>query len=392
MSTIERVVMICPNLEHSGPTYNALTLSRALKKIGIATLTVGLAGGEREHAFFASGLLHLVEPHLGGLLRGRKGRRQLQEFKPEIIHAMDLSLTPVAKQVAQSLGAPLLVTVNSPISELEAYLCREKSVAYAAVSDAVYTQMVQLRRKGRGNVTLLHNGVDLSRFKLPEEEPATLPDKELPGEKSPAASLRSGHGAPVVGCFGTLRRNKGQHTLLRAAALVLEKYQDVEFLILGRGPELVSLKALAAELKITTRVTFTSGATFATAATDRVGSKLEAVFLRDFDIFVEPSTQEGLGLSVLQAMAWARPVIASGVGGLYSLVEDGETGLLVPKEDPAALARAIEELLTNPVEAREMGLRGRARIEAEFNIDAVAKQHQKVYQLLASGQDVGEVE
>jgi glycosyltransferase involved in cell wall biosynthesis len=376
MSTVQRVLFLVPDLEHAGPTYNALTLGRILVERGMKVLTAALGRGEREVAFEVSDLPVLVDSHLGGWVWGRGARKRLRDFRPQIVHAMALSVRPVGMRLARMLGVPLVTTVNRMPTDGDEPLLLDDGSVYIAVSDAVHQRLLQGGRIRRERAMVLHNGVDLRRYGDPREA------AEAASERS--TSNQWGHN-PVIGTFGALRQEKGQHIFLEAAAKVLHAHDEAEFVVMGRGPELANLRRQAAQLGITPRVTFTSGTTFATTVRDQIDTKLEAVYLKDFDIFVEPSTQEGLGLSVMQAMAWCRPVVASGVGGLYSLVQDGETGILVPKEDPAALADALCHLVAHPSEAEEMGRKGREYIESEFNARDVATRHRELYGRLLEG-------
>lgn len=376
---VGRVVLVCPDLEQTGPTFNALSLSRAFRIQEIAPLVIAGAGGERENAFGASGVEVCIEAHVCGWLRGRETRRYIQRFKPDLVHAQCVSVLPEARRLARLCRVPLLVTVNRTLAPKELSMIRRtKGCTFVAVSTAIFTHLVQVGGVPRGEVTVIHNGVDLSRYTLDGDGASARRSTVVMGERRHVS---------VVGTLGSLRPRKGQETFLRAAALLLQGRSDVEFLVVGRGPVLATLKALAVELGVAKRVTFTTGSTFATASGDRLSSKLEAVFLREFDIFVEPSRDEGLGLSAMQAMAWGRPVVACGVGGLYSLVEDGVTGILVPKEDPAEMAKAVCDLLDSPARAEEMGRRGRERIAAEFNIKAISRQHAELYARLCGGVD-----
>jgi glycosyltransferase involved in cell wall biosynthesis len=259
---------------------------------------------------------------------------------------------------------PLCVTVNSSPEKPCQKLLTQKGVHAIAVSESVQANLVQTHKIPRAKTTVIHNGIDLKRYPQQDNALETEADRQR---------------IPVVGTLGTLTPHKGQRSFLQAAANVLKKRPETEFVIMGRGPDLPHLRALARELGITNRVIFTEGATFSSSVISHEEMLQEAVYLKEFDIFVEPSTQEGLGLSAMQAMAWARPVIASGVGGLYTLIKDGVTGTLVPKESPEALAAAIVNLLDNPKKARAMGLQGRERIDSEFNIRDIAQQYIRLY-------------
>ena len=98
------------------------------------------------------------------------------------------------------------------------------------------------------------------------------------------------------------------------------------------------------------------------------------------DIFVLSSRQEGFPITFLEAMAAGKPVIATDVGGCAEAVADGETGLIVPPENPQALAEAISALISDPGRARAMGEAGRSRVKSEFTVDRMVEQHLELYQ------------
>ncbi|MHC4884853.1 MAG: glycosyltransferase family 4 protein [Planctomycetota bacterium] len=371
MADLQRLLLLCSDLENTGPTYNTLALSRAFGQLGLKALSVARCGGERVTAFEMDALPCRVEPWLGLPLLGRPALRRLAEFSPQVIHAMDHSQAFLGRRLAKALQIPLVVTINRALEEGTTGPWQDPTLRFVAVSDDVLTRTVQRQRVTRGAIEVIHNGIDLDRY-------------TDPSGRTEAAG-RSDHSVPVIGTFGSLASHKGHDTLLRAAAIILKKHPSVEFVILGRGPELSRLRLLAEELGVTRRVTFSRGRSLTAGPGDSFGGRLETMFLRDFDVFVEPSTNEGLGLSVLQAMAWSRPVVASGVGGLYSLVEDGKTGLLVQKGDPDAMAKAILELIEDPKRAREMGMQGRERIVADFNIEKVAGEHLELYRKCLGG-------
>src|SRR5262249_51873712 len=130
---------------------------------------------------------------------------------------------------------------------------------------------------------------------------------------------------PLISTFGKLIQRKDYATFLRAARIIVDKLgPQNSFVILGEGPDETRLRKLARELKIDKQVTLV----------DTPGA-VEAIF-RDTDVYVQCSKQEGFGTMVLQAMAHGVPVVSTAVGGILSLVRDGETGFLVPIGDHEA--------------------------------------------------------
>jgi len=171
----------------------------------------------------------------------------------------------------------------------------------------------------------------------------------------------------VVGSAGPLEAVKGFPFLLGAAQRVLAVESNVEFLLAGAGPEEGNLRRLARELEISTSVTFISNLfDFSTS-------------LAAMDIFCLPSLQQGLGTIMLEAMALGRPVIATSVGGVYSVVRDNETGLAVPPSDSGRLAERILELLRDPVRARALGESGRRLVIEQFGVEQMVDQTAALY-------------
>jgi glycosyltransferase involved in cell wall biosynthesis len=158
------------------------------------------------------------------------------------------------------------------------------------------------------------------------------------------AALPAPPGAPRLLALGRLHANKGFDVLLRALALL----PGAHLSLAGEGPERPALERLAAELGVAGRVAF-------------LGWRQDAgALLAGCDIFVCPSRHEPLGNVVLEAWSAARPVVAAAAQGPVELIREGETGLLVPKEDAAALAAAIAGLVDNPGRAAALAAAGRA--------------------------------
>jgi glycosyltransferase involved in cell wall biosynthesis len=161
------------------------------------------------------------------------------------------------------------------------------------------------------------------------------------------AALPAPPGAPRLLALGRLHPNKGFDVLLRALA----RLPGVHLSLAGEGPERAALERLAREAGIADRTAF-------------LGWRQDTgALLRACDVFVCPSRHEPLGNVVLEAWSAARPVVASAVHGPVELIREGETGLLVPKEDPGALAAAIAGLLAEPARAARLGAAGRAEFE-----------------------------
>lgn len=180
-------------------------------------------------------------------------------------------------------------------------------------------------------------------------------------------------GPPVVGTVAVLEERKGHRFLLEAAALLKRRGLKLRYRLAGEGSEEKRIQRLARELGLDGDVELLG------FVSDIPG------FLSTIDIFALPSLHEGLGVSALEAMAAAKPVIATRVGGLQELVEDQVSGILVPPKNAEALADSIARLVSEPELARAMGLRGLERVRQEFTLEQMARRNEELYYELLGG-------
>lgn len=177
----------------------------------------------------------------------------------------------------------------------------------------------------------------------------------------------------VIATVGNIRHIKGHDILLRAAALVIARYPNITFQITGEVLEpayMESLDKLIRDLNLTGRVRFTGGS-------NNLPQLLAAA-----DLFVLPSRSEGFSNAIIEAMAAGLPVVATNVGGNAEAVQHGTTGLIVPPQDPEAMAAAILALLDNPHQAQTMGTAGRQLVLDKFTTEAMMRQTTHVYATL----------
>ncbi len=190
--------------------------------------------------------------------------------------------------------------------------------------------------------------------------PSGVPDLELNPIPRPAGD------GPVVGTVGRAARQKGFDVLLEAIARV----PGAQLVIVGGGAELTELVALAESLGISDRVEFTGW----------VDNPRD--HLTRFDLYVQPSRFEAQGVAIAEAMLAGLAVVATDVGGIPDVVVDGETGLLVPSENPDALGNAIGELIDDPARRAEMGRAGRRRAVDRFTDDRMVAGFERLYRSL----------
>jgi glycosyltransferase involved in cell wall biosynthesis len=173
-------------------------------------------------------------------------------------------------------------------------------------------------------------------------------------------------GGPAV-MVGRLSAEKDVGTLIRAVASVLQQEPEFQLALAGDGDCLADLRQLSADLGLGQQVQFLG------EVRDIPGLLARASML------VLPSLTEGISLAVLEAMARGLPVVATRVGGNPELVVDGETGYLVPPQQPAWMAERMLDLIRQPELARTMGRRARDRVEANFRVADMVAKYEELY-------------
>ena len=176
--------------------------------------------------------------------------------------------------------------------------------------------------------------------------------------------------APVVGVVGLLRAQKALEVLVDAAALMRDRVPGLRVLIAGDGPERARLEALVRARGLESVVSLLG-----------VRSDVPDV-LAALDVAVLTSDFEGTPLAVLEYMAAGKAIVATRVGGVPELLDEGEHGLLVPPRDPAALAEAVELLLADPVRRHALGRAARERQRREFDLNATVRGLEALYEEL----------
>jgi glycosyltransferase involved in cell wall biosynthesis len=222
-----------------------------------------------------------------------------------------------------------------------AYACANLIVANCrAAADRLRAEHVPAKR-----IRIIHNGVE-------RQAP--------PPAARPARPRR-------VAVVANLRPEKGHDVLLRAAASIVELFPDAHFEVVGDGPEMPALRALADDLQVAHAVTFSGHR-------EDVAARLDAA-----DIFVLPSRSEAFPNALLEAMAAGLPVVASSVGGVLEVVDHGRNGLLVPPDDHLALASMLKWLMSAPNIAGRLGAAARASVAARYSFARMVESFDSLY-------------
>jgi glycosyltransferase involved in cell wall biosynthesis len=348
-----QVLMLMPGCEVRGSTVQALTLAQGLLSRGY-TATVLSRDTSQIAAEKREGIRFLERPSLAWPIAMPIVRqlvaRDLDESVPALIHVQHRSLLPLARWLSARWKCPVVLSVHDYLNPGESLHCDHTfPSAVVSVSESVRDELLSRAPLRPESVYVIHGGV------------------AVPEALTPSAVLDQKH-APVIGTAGPLEAAKGLKYFLGAAPLVLAEQPLAQFLIAGAGPEERSLRRLARELGVNSSVTF-------------VPSLSDfAVSLDAMDVYVLPSLKQGLGTIMLEAMARAIPVIATSSGGVYSIVDDDVTGILVPPSDSEFLARKILELLRDPLRARAIGEHAHEMVQREFPISRMIDETVALYE------------
>jgi glycosyltransferase involved in cell wall biosynthesis len=223
------------------------------------------------------------------------------------------------------------------------------------VSEEMHREVAALPLMSAKRVTAIQNAVDCDAFYLPGEREACR--REL-GVRPDAY---------LIGYTGRITTVKGLDTLIQAFADVVRQYPRARLVIVGEGAERPALAALVEELGISDAVLWT-------------GFRQDIpCLLAAMDAFVQPSSNEGLSLSILEAMAAAKPVVVTDVGGAREVVSDQETGLLVEPGSVDGLSRAMSSLLADASYGTTIGLAARESVSRRFGVGRMAAEYGAVY-------------
>ena len=281
--------------------------------------------------------------------------RYLRRQQVDILHMHEARAHTLGLLAAQGAPAVRLVVsrrVTSPLGHnmLSRWKYSRPHVHYLSVSEAV-RQVLLARGIPIQYAHTVWSGIDTRRCLDVQPAPSLFPA-----------------GTRVLGTVGALTSEKGHNTLLDALALLVPREPRMGAVIAGEGPQRARLAAQVATLDLTAHVCLT-------------GFRDDVLpLMQSFEIFVFPSYAEGLGTAMLDAMALGKPVVAARSGGISEVVQDGQTGLLVPPGDPQALAEALWYLLQHPEQAQAMGVAGRQRVERYFTVERMARTTLQMYQ------------
>ncbi len=277
--------------------------------------------------------------------------------KPDLVHLHSRRGADTWGGLAAKLaGVPCVLSrrVDNPESRLAVAIKYRLYDHVITISEGI-RQVLLSEGLAPGKVSCVRSAVDATPYLVPVDRAAFCAESGLPAD------------ALVAGVVAQLIPRKGHRYLLAALPALLARHPALQVLIFGQGP-------LEAELRAEVEAAGLSGAVRFTGFRHDLPR-----WLGGLDMLVHPADMEGLGVSLLQASAAAVPIVTSRAGGLPEAVQDGVTGILCPPGDVTALAAAIDRLAGDAALRARFGAAGRARILAEFSIDAMVDGNLRVY-------------
>ncbi len=310
-------------------------------------------------------------PGPGDLGAFRHVRRLIKVLRPQILHLHCAKAGALGRIAAATesgvcvIYTPHLLSYRNPefppivrglFWATERVLSRVTGVGVAVSPD---TKEDLGRLFGRVPVVLIPNGVPVSMSD-------GMPQPSVPvGQRD----------VPVIGFLGSLVSRKGADLLVRAAALLLPRLPNMIIRIGGDGPEMGRLRSLVDQLGLAGHVMFTGRVAY------------PASFLKSLDIVVIPSRYEAQPFVLLEAMAAGKPVVATDVYGLRTVVRNGVDGLLVQPDSPRAVAEAILRLVRDPDLAARLGRAASERARVEFSLERMLRSHEQLYRWVLERRD-----
>jgi len=375
-----RVMRVIARLNIGGPAIHAILLTAGLDPNRfVSTLVTGVEAayeGNMLDLAVQKGVQPLVIPQLGREISPLRDwmtliklYRLFRDRRPHIVHTHTAKAGTVGRLAARLAGVPVVVhtfhghVFHDYFGPLQTRVFIGIERFLASLSDRIVTVSDGQRRE------LADYGVasldKIAVVPLGFELDALLKCESLRGQLR--RELGIPEGMALVGVVARLTAIKNHRLFLDAARLVVEAGQEAMFLVVGDGELRAELEAYVAELGLAERVIFTGWR-----------RDLSRIY-SDLDVVVLSSLNEGTPVSLIEAMAAAKPVVATRVGGVSDVVLDKKSGYLVQSKDMEGLTGGILALLRAPDKAREMGLAGRAAVHPKYASETLLANVEKLY-------------
>jgi glycosyltransferase involved in cell wall biosynthesis len=359
-----------------GGPEKTILLSAAQHAATVVTVTVCYIRDARDDRFFVDATarnlgvnyVEVIERHSFDWRTWGKLKRLIRNERIQIVHSHDYKTDLLGLMLGRATAAVPMATAhgwirNSPRERAYAHFDKKLLARFPlviAVSEPIRQELLS-HGANPARVRRIKNGIDHIAFK----HIAGLRERARDSLEIPADAI-------VIGAVGRLEPEKGFDLLLRAVA-ILDSTPKPWVVIAGEGSQRQALQALAVELGLSNRVRL-------------LGHRSDTLSIHHaFDVYAQTSRTEGIPNAVLEAMAVGTPVVATNVGGTYELITDGIHGLLVPPDDPGAIASALSESITHQATAKGRAVEARDRIESELSFASRLSTLEHLYAELLDG-------
>jgi sugar transferase (PEP-CTERM/EpsH1 system associated) len=288
-------------------------------------------------------------------------RRALRDLRPDVVHTHQLATLLYGGAAARMLRVPVVVHTEHAKEEYQRRRKRMLGRIAGLFCDRFYCLTKDMVNHVRSagilperKIQLIQNGIDVASFTRSASDRAAI-----------RQSLNVPPDALLIGTVGRLNEVKRQDVLIRAFAQVRQHTPDAHLVLVGEGPALNDLQTLVSSHGLTDCVHFAGY------------QPHSGPYLQAMDIFALTSRSEGMPQAVLEASVTGLPVVASRVGGLPEVIEDGVSGIMFEAGNDAALATIFRELIANADLRKRLGAAARARVESKFSVARMAAEYHR---------------
>jgi glycosyltransferase involved in cell wall biosynthesis len=318
------------------------------------------------NANVASKVVHCRMNGIWDLIAINRVKALIEGGKFDIVHTHLPRADVIGRAAARFSRVPVVLTTIHALDKHRERLSKKIHALADRITMRFATRVICVSNASRHHlcrqfpeiahrVVTLHNGIDFNKF------------DQLIDSKEARGALGLTTDKPVIGVTARLRPVKGVEYLLLAVRKLTLQNLIGGCLIVGDGESKSSLERMAAELGISDKVVFT-------------GYRQDvALPLAAMNIFVLPSISEGFPTCLMEAMAMRKPIIATSVGGVPEIIDDGETGVLVPPKEPDRLVSAIAKLIANPEEQKKMVETAYAKAVNRYSLQHMINEYESMY-------------
>ena len=354
MGDILRIVHTVSSLDMGGMEHFVLRLVLSQRQVGMESSVMTFKRGVLlQTAHNMAVPVNLIDSK-SKTLRILKCLITFKRIKPDIVHAHNPTSLQYAILSKLTSNSHIIITDHAQTkgiirnqSLIERYLT---DIVVAVSKHTADKSTLQGKKPG---ISIIHNGIDIKKYNI---ERIDIRNKLKLGDNFTAIMVAS------------FTQVKGYDILLKSINILINNGFSFIMMLVGDGPEYNSIELLSKNLNINKDyIRF-------------LGNRNDVFdLLNASDMFILPSRLEGLPISILEAMSQRLPVIATNVGGIPELVIDGETGILIPPNDPLALAEAMKRMISDPDMRRRMGEAGYQRVASEFSFERMTRQYEELY-------------